>query len=353
MGQEDIKIKISFIIPAYNCEGSLRRCVESIEKDVQKKATTCEILIVENGSSDKTWDKAQELTEEYSNIKLFKSNKGVSKARNKGIEEAYGEKIIFVDADDEWLSSSCEKILKQDDHDLLMCGYYKGDKQIIHDYHFMNTIIDEPLDNFIAWLLVRPTVRMQVWAKVFNKSVIEQNGLRFDDNLSFSEDSEFLLRYVKCCKTVSIVEFPIYRYSCCGVSAVRSYRSDRQQKYIQSLEATSRDISDASEIVKKAYLEYILAHLNLIAVHDIFDFQIKGSFWEKYSNMKKLIKVPVFKKALKDIPLRKCLTMQLSPEACIKCHLSLVGGVICYVKAFLNHRQQKQISTDNGGNPGS
>ena len=129
---EDISKKFSFIIPAYNSEASLRKCVMSIENDVRKINGVCEILIIENGSTDKTWDKAQKLAEEYSDIKLFKSGKGVSKARNKGIEESHGKRLIFVDADDEWVSGSCDKILKQDCCDLLMCGYYKGDRSEEH-----------------------------------------------------------------------------------------------------------------------------------------------------------------------------------------------------------------------------
>ena len=344
---------ISFIVPAYNCENSLNRCLESIEQDIQFLKGNSEVLIVENGSNDSTWSVANKLANKYSNVRILKSKKGVSRARNKGIEVSNGEKLVFVDADDEWVAGSCEKILKQPDSDLLMCGYYKSDKQIIHDYQNMNTILHESLDDFKAWLLIRPTLRMQVWAKVFKKSVIKRHNIWFDNSLSFSEDSEFLLRYVMRCNSVEVVNFPVYRYTCYGASAVRTYDPQRQQMYLKSLEASSKDVKDEPKTVQDAHIEYILAHLNLIAVHDIYDFQIMESFWEKYRKMKVLIREPVFEKALKTIPIKKCLTLQLTPEACIKCHLSLVGGVICYVKAFLNHRQQKQISTDNGGNPGS
>lgn len=339
-----MNLELSFIIPAYNCENSLRDCVASIENDIQESNAPCEVLIIENGSTDGTWDVAETLKEKYKNVVLLKSDKGVSKARNKGMKQAKGKWLAFVDADDEWIHGSIGKMLKHVGNgciDLLMCGYYKGDKQIVHDYKTMNTSFSDGLDCFEAWLLLRPTLRMQVWAKVFGRSVIEQCNLQFDEGLSFSEDSEFLLRYVQHCSSVLVTDFPIYRYSCSGVSAVRTYSPDRQKMYLKSLEATSRDVENESAIVKEAYVEYVLAHLNLIAVHDIFDLQIKGSFWEKYKNMRKLIKEPVFERALRDIPFKSCLTMQLSPEACIKCHFSLMGGAICYFKAYLNFRQQR------------
>lgn len=339
-----MNLELTFIIPAYNCENSLRRCVASIENDIQESSAPCEVLIIENGSTDKTWCVAEVLREEHENIVLLKSDKGVSKARNKGIEQAHGKRLAFVDADDEWLHGSLVSVLKQVENDcvdLLMCGYYKGEKLIAHDYKAMNTVFSDDLDDFKAWLLMKPTMRMPVWAKVFKRSTIEKFNLRFDEGLSFSEDSEFLLRFVQHCDSVLVSDSPIYRYSSSGVSAVRTYSPDRQKMYLKSLEVTSKDVEPESAIVKDAYLEYVLAHLNLIAVHDVFDLQIKGSFWKKFKNMRKLIKEPMFKKALHDISLKRCLSMQLSPEACIKCHLSLVGGAICYFKAYLNFKHQR------------
>lgn len=346
-------IELSFIIPAYNCEDSLRKCVDSIESDIQGRNCTCEIIIIENGSTDGTWDVGESLKGKYKNVALLKSDKGVSKARNKGMKEAHGSWIILVDADDEWIRGSIEEIQKVARPyccDLLMYSYYKGDKKIVHDYKHMNGAFSGRLDDFKAWLLVRPTLRMPIWAKVFSSRIIRNYNLEFDEELSFSEDSEFLFRYVKKCNSVLVSNLPIYRYSCAGVSAVRTYSPDRQKMYLKSLEITARDVEDEPLIVKNAYVEYVLAHLNLIAVHDIFDLQIKEPIWEKFRKMRKLIQEPVFHKALRDIPLNKCLTMQLSPEAFIKCHLSIVGGGICYVKALLNYRQQtasdRQITVD-------
>lgn len=238
-----LNIKLSFIIPAYNCEVSLFECVDIIENNIQKQNKVSEVLIIENGSTDNTWEVAEKLKEKYSNILLFKSRKGVSSARNRGIEESTGCYIIFIDTDDKWIKSSCDKILKHlksSDCDLLMCGY---------------------------------------------------------DN------------------------------SCYGLSAVRRYSTERQWMYLKSLMATSRDIEDESNAVKSAYTEYVFAHFNLITVYDIYDLQIEDLFWKKYKNMKKLIKEPIFEKVLREISLRKCLAIQLPPEACIKCHHSIMGVI--------------------------
>lgn len=96
--------------------------------------------------------------------------------------------------------------------------------------------------------------------------------------------------------------------------------------YLKSLVPTSRDIEDESAVVKRTHIEYVFTHFNLIALHNISDLQIKNLFWKKYKNMKKFIKESIFEKNLREIPLRKCMTMQMSPEICLKCYLSIVEG---------------------------
>ena len=346
MNNTENDILISFVIPAHNSEKTLDNCVTSIETDINSTCIPCEVIIIENASEDKTLDIVGMLQDKYSNIVLKKSGKGVSKARNCGLDVARGQKVIFVDSDDIWMEGSIDTIAKQlasATADLLMYGYYKENKKIIHNYDRMEQIFSENIDEFKAWLLSQPTMRMQVWAKVFDNSLIKDTALHFNEELLYSEDSEFLLRYVMACKTVGVFSKPIYRYSCNGISAVRVYNPHRMQEYIKSLEVVTDDVKNESDFVKKAYLEYVLAHFNLIAVHDIFDLQIEDTFINKLQKMKTLKNKPLFREALDKIPLRKCLNIHLSPEACIKCRLDLMGGLICYIKAFLNYRKQKKI----------
>lgn len=125
---------------------------------------------------------------------------------------------------------------------------------------------------------------------------------------------------------------------------MRTYNPQRMQGYIKSLEVTAIEVANEAAPVREAYLEYILAHFNLIAVHDIFDMQIQGSFIKKLRKMKQLKNEPLFRSALDKISLNRCLTVQLSPEAFIKCHLNLMAGLVCYMKAFLNYRKQRKVS---------
>ena len=90
--------KISVIVPTYNSKKYLARCIESILKQTYKNI---EILIIDDGSTDGTDDFMKETYKNYDNIKYIKqNNSGVSVARNRGIKNAMGKYIFFVDADD-------------------------------------------------------------------------------------------------------------------------------------------------------------------------------------------------------------------------------------------------------------
>lgn len=88
---------VSVIIPAYNASRYIGRAVESVKKQT---GLTWEIIIVENGSTDDTYDKCLEYANADDRIKVMQSNKGVSNARNKGLDNASGKWICFLDADD-------------------------------------------------------------------------------------------------------------------------------------------------------------------------------------------------------------------------------------------------------------
>lgn len=106
------KILISYIIPAYNAADTLERAVESITHTCNMEK--CEILIVENGSTDYTNSVALKLIQKYGeNVKLIHSEKGVSRARNEGLKNARGEWIVFVDADD-YIVSKSKKYIYED-----------------------------------------------------------------------------------------------------------------------------------------------------------------------------------------------------------------------------------------------
>lgn len=101
--------RISIIIPAYNASRTIERCLGSI----MPQSKDCEVIVIDDGSSDNTYELCSNVSDNYSNFSILKQNRGgVSAARNLGIEKASGEYIMFVDADDVVEKDSLPQIIK-------------------------------------------------------------------------------------------------------------------------------------------------------------------------------------------------------------------------------------------------
>ena len=113
--------KISVIVPVYNAEKYLYNCINSI---LTQTFTDFELLLINDGSKDKSGEICEEYVAKDSRIRVFhKENGGVSSARNLGLREALGEYVVFIDADDEFLDENSIQILYQPEFDMSICGY--------------------------------------------------------------------------------------------------------------------------------------------------------------------------------------------------------------------------------------
>lgn len=214
-------MKLSVIIPVYNAENTIQRCVNSIERAQYKEY---EIILIEDGSSDNSLSVCKKLEEKYNNIKLLynKKNCGVSFTRNRGIESAKGEYLMFVDSDD-WVAEDyidCfVESLNRTKCQLLICGYINHDEKqsgktekFIYEgedsednIYSMNNIIEH---------LYKKRLLQQLWNKAFLTKIIKQKKIRFDENISIGEDFRFVLDYIKygCIKQVYFIKRLLYHY---------------------------------------------------------------------------------------------------------------------------------------------
>ena len=322
--------RYSFIIPACNAAKTIRAAVGSILANVPE----AEVIIVENGSADDTYAAAEKLAENCGNILLLRSEKGVSEARNTGIRHASGKWILFVDADDLWLGSrACLDFLTSAERDLIVCSYRKGNGFVIHDFRqgeAAGAVPEEQQTAGIkAWMLSAPTLRMTVWAKIFRREFLLENDLYFNTSLRYSEDSEFLVRCLKACRTAAVSKKVIYEYRIAEGSAMRSADSARIKGYLSALELVRKELPHDS-----AYRSFVAAHVNLIAVHDIFDCTVHSSWRERIRRMKKLMERQVIKEEAKQIPF-PC-SLQLVPSFLFIHGLYTPGGVICFLRSARN-----------------
>ncbi|MBQ7570313.1 MAG: glycosyltransferase family 2 protein [Synergistaceae bacterium] len=184
----DLKL-LSVIIPAYNAEKYLEKCVDSVVNQTYKNI---EIIIVDDGSNDSTPQICDELANKYNNIKVIhKENQGTSWARRDGVQAASGEYIAFIDSDDYIDLKAYEeviKVLEENDLDMVQFGYYRVDTdgKIISEHKRDAVKFDNAHDAFkhFAFVIVRD-ITMLV-DKVYKRELFE--NLEWPKDIAYAED---------------------------------------------------------------------------------------------------------------------------------------------------------------------
>lgn len=334
-----MSIDFSFIVPAHNCAEMIKRTIDSIVIDADEaEISSYEIIMVENGSEDTTYGTCEKIAAANNKIKLLTSSKGVSIARNTGLEMATGDWLLFVDADDKWIRGSLKVIsrdIKTYNSDLFVYGFKKDEKSIQHTKSARLYSTADELLECRCGLIRYPTLRMQVWAKVYRNARIQENHIRFNEKLSYSEDGDFLIKYTAKCNSIFLSAEVVYEYTIDTTSATRN--SDKEVwgrktcGYIDSMESTALYVLSEPQNIRKAFAEYALTHLNLILVRDVFEVRRKCSWKKRNKEMFLLINKELFANALKNVRIRDCLNTQMLPELFFKSHIGIlhpVGGGI-------------------------
>ena len=203
---------VSIIVPVYNVEEYLSRCIDSI---LAQTFTEFELLLIDDGSTDSSGIICDEYKNKDDRIRVFhKKNGGVSSARNIGIENANGDWLAFVDSDDYVYSTFLETYVELYSGEVELCILgIVPDYSISAEYKITNTSIDYNGDLKGALsLLYNCKMFGSLCNKCFKKSVIDKNDLRFNELYRFREDEEFLLRYMSHVKQVAATTMQSYVY---------------------------------------------------------------------------------------------------------------------------------------------
>ena len=196
-------MQISIIVPAYNVEPYIEQCLDSILKT---PIDEYEVIVVDDGSSDGTKEILERYQSLYKEIRvIMQSNSGAAAARNKGLDNATGEYIGFVDADD-WVEptmfSEMYYTAKQFDADIVFCNILKNEDEKLTRYiptgiYDRNGIKETIFPSLISNTDIksgRSVLRGSVWSKIFRKSILTQHFIRFDEDLVYNEDSLFAIQ---------------------------------------------------------------------------------------------------------------------------------------------------------------
>ena len=290
---------ISVIVPAYNAAAFLERCADSV---LSQSEAAWELLIVENGSTDDTAAVARRLTGRDSRIRLLHSEKGVSNARNLGIEQAAFDYITFLDADDR-LAPGCFAFFREMAETYPDCDLIVGDADRQTDSGFRQLYEKDAVEQALVLFLRQPTRYLTVWGKLYRTACLQKSTVRLDPSLTHAEDSDYLIRLLRDCKRVLVTDHPVYHYYINPTSAVHGSQSGLLAKYSTSLEATGASLASESEAVRQAFFFYVLDNLLVLLVHDTFRAGRPAA--EQYRQAKVVLETAVFRHALEQAPLEQ------------------------------------------------
>ena len=206
---------VSIIVPVYNAEACLRRCVESV---LNQEYADFELLLADDGSRDSSGRICDEYAAADSRVRVFhKENSGVSDSRNLCLDQARGRYLQFLDADD-WITANATKLLVQamEEHlcDLVISDFYrvvgervspKGDideVQVLSREEYASHMMENPANYYYGVL----------WNKLYRREIVEQHHLRMDPAISWCEDFMFNLEYIRRAETFFALQVPVYYY---------------------------------------------------------------------------------------------------------------------------------------------
>lgn len=207
--------EVSIIVPVYNAEKSIARCIESI---LNQEYTDFELILCNDGSTDSSGQICDEYEKKDLRVRvLHKENTGVSDTRNQGIAMAQGTYIQFMDADD-WITVDATKLLvrtmKARDCDLVISDFYRViGERISHkgDIDADGVLTQE---EFAEFMMVNPADFYYgvLWNKLYKKEIIHRYALKMDETVSWCEDFLFNLEYLLHTRRIAALQVPIYYY---------------------------------------------------------------------------------------------------------------------------------------------
>ena len=234
-------LKYSVIIPVYNVENYLHRCINSI---LVQEYTDLEILLIDNGSTDSSGSICDTYASEYSNISVYHiENNGVGSARNFGLAKAQGEFICFVDADDYLVGNLFSDMENQLDSslDLLVFSYYNSLEKNLSETARSAKILPiegkKDRNQFIALFteLFLSDMMYTVWNKIYRREFLEEHWITFEQ-YELGEDVRFNLNVYECVNRISFSQTCYYVYiSGRAGSAMGQYNPYRMSYQLEEL----------------------------------------------------------------------------------------------------------------------
>ena len=181
------KIDISIIVPVYNAEKYIKKCLDSLVNQTKKEI---EIIVINDGSKDDSEKEIKNFKD--TRIKYIKNkNQGIGKTRNQGIKEAQGKYLMFIDSDDYIEKDTCEVLFnkaEEDNLDLVVCDFYREDE---NENKIEEKVLDFENTNLKNYPEILSKINLSPWNKLYKTKMIKDNNILFVEDLKY-EDTPFV-----------------------------------------------------------------------------------------------------------------------------------------------------------------
>lgn len=245
---------ISVLVPIYNCQHSISRCIESL---INQKYTKLQIILIDDGSTDNSLEICKQYEKKDKRIEVYsKRNGGVSEARNVGLQHVFGEYVSFVDADDYLESDMYDTMIDNMGFniDMIICGFnniYTNTGEIKKNYNISKEI---QRNDAIKELLLNRYIIGALWNNLIRTECIQDT--LFDIKYSIGEDLYFKYEILKKVKNVVLIPNVLYNYC---ISENNTMSKFNAKKWIQVVEISDKIFLDIKnnnpELIKYAQIK--------------------------------------------------------------------------------------------------
>ena len=298
-----MKPKISVIIPVYNTTPVyLKYALKSV---LEQQTELFELIIIDDGSKNKDTLEVLAETEKYDNVTVYHiENGGVSAARNFGIDKANGEYIVFVDADDGLTDGAIKTLCENNNQaDIICFDYCKNYGNRVENIYYREEsemFCNENCKKILEDSLVVENGLALCWGKAFKREFLINNALYFDKELVLAEDAEFAIRCYSAAQTICYLREILYVYTVSVGSAVRRFNAQMPDIYNNGMQKILLTINrlNSERLNKRAY-NFVLFHLLLIVVNNVFHPNNPLGFFAKFRRLKEICNSGCYKTALR------------------------------------------------------
>lgn len=243
---------VSVVVPIYNVEEYISRCVKSIQAQTFKDI---EIIMVDDGSPDSFGMIVDELSKNDSRIRVFhKSNGGVSSARNAGLNVVSGEWVTFVDGDDwvepDYVSYLLETAAGRNCDIVVGRRFFSADDSESYDNEYEITSLDAQKKIYNGDIFVA------VWNKMYKTELLRKHDIQFNEDIWYGEGMLFNIQCLQCVDKVAIGEKSVYHQTFNPNSAMRSFNLKSNYCGLKSMDIQREFLHDKSLIKEWRYHRY-------------------------------------------------------------------------------------------------